>query len=89
MPRPKAISAQERMNREFLAALSAGQIRLGDRNADTARHLPNCQRVFYRRIKEPETFTLRDLRILAKRYGFTDYQVCQIIGIEYHGRTNS
>ncbi len=86
MPK-KAMSAQERQNREFLAALSAGQIRLGDKNTDTAKYLPNCERVFYRRIKEPETFTLCDLRILAARYGFTDYQLCQIIGVEYHGST--
>lgn len=86
MPK-KAVSAQERMDLEFQVALAAGQTRLGDKNTDTAKYLPNCERVFYRRIKEPETFTLCDLRILAKRYGWTDYQICKIIGVEYHGRT--
>lgn len=86
MPK-KAISTQEKQNREFLAALLAGQARLGEKHIDTARFLPNCQRVYYRRIKEPETFTIQDLRILAKRYRFTDYQLCQIIGVEYRGGT--
>jgi len=86
MPK-KAESSQERLNREFLAALAAGQARLGDKNTDTAKYLPNCERVFYNRIKRPETFTLLDLRILAKRYNWTDYQCSQIIGVEYHGST--
>lgn len=86
MPK-KATSAQDRMNLEFLVALIAGQTRLGDKNTDTAKYLPNCERVFYNRLKRPETFTLGDLRILGKRYGWTDYQVCRILGVEYHGRT--
>lgn len=84
MPK-KAISANERMNREFLAALRAGQARLGERDLDTARLLPNCKSTYYCRKREPETFTIRDLRIMAQRYSFSDYQLCQIIGIEYHG----
>lgn len=86
MPK-KAVSPQEKQNRELLAALRAGQVRIGDTNIDTAKYLPNCQRVFYRRLKAPETFTVYDLRILAKKYNFTDYQLCQIIGVEYHGST--
>lgn len=86
MPK-KAISAQERMNRELLAALRGGQTRMNEKNTDTARYLPKCQRVFYRRINAPELFTVEELRILAQRYHFTDYQVCQIMGVEYHGST--
>ena len=86
MPK-KAVSSQAQMDLEFTVALAAGQARLGDKNTDTAKYLPNCQRVFYKRIKEPDTFTLCDLRILAKRYGWTDRQVCKIIGVEYRGRT--
>ena len=86
MPR-KAVSAQERMDRELLAALAAGQMRLGDKHTDTAKYMPTCQRTFYRRISEPESFTIQELRILAKRYSFTDHQLCQIIGVEYHGGT--
>ncbi len=85
MPK-KAMSAQEKMNREFLAALAAGQIRVGDRDSDTARIMPHSKSTYYGRKREPDSFTIRDLRILAQRYGFTDYQLCQIIGIEYHGK---
>ena len=86
MPK-KAVSTQERMDLEFQVALAAGQTRLGERDADTAQIMPNCRAVYYKRKKEPGTFTIRDLRILAKRYQFTDYQLCQIFGVEYHGRT--
>lgn len=87
MPR-KAMSANERMNREFLAALRGGQARLGERDVDTAQHMPDCQwRAYYNRVKNPDRFTLADLRALAKRYNFTDYQLCQIVGVEYRGLT--
>lgn len=86
MPR-KAVSAHERMDRELLAALAAGQTRLGERDIDTAQIMPNCQSTYYLRKKAPEKFTVRDVRILAKRYKFTDYQLCQIFGVEYRGQT--
>lgn len=87
MPRTKAISEQDRMNREFLAALRAGQARLGDRDIDTARLLPGSRSTFCSRKQAPENFGLGDIRILAKRYNFTDYQVCQFIGVKYNGGT--
>lgn len=88
MPRTKPLTAQERQNRELLAALRAGQARLGEKDAQTAKLMPDCEwRVYYRRVKEPERFTLWDLRVLAQRYKFTDYQLCLICGVEYHGST--
>lgn len=86
MPK-KATSAQELMNREFLAALRGGQARLGEQDGDTAQHMPNCRSTYYQRLRAPEKFTINDLRILAQRYKFTDYQLCQIIGVTYHGGT--
>lgn len=83
----KALSPYEMMNREFLAALRAGQARVKERDIDTARLMPDSKSTYYRRKRDPELFTIRDLRILAQRYKFTDYQLCQIIGVEYHGRT--
>lgn len=85
MPK-KAISAQERMNREFLAALRGGQARLGEKDIHTSQLMPDCgQRAYYNRVKTPEKFTLQDIRVIAQRYQFTDYQLCQIIGIPYNG----
>ena len=86
MPK-KAMSAQERQNLEFLAILSAGQVRAGDCDFDTVRFMPMSKSTFSRRKQAPENFTIHDLRILAKRYRFTDYQLCQIIGVEYRGGT--
>jgi len=88
MPRVKPLTEQERMNRELLAALRAGQARLGEKDAQTARVMPDCEwRAYYNRVKAPERFTVQDLRVLAKRYRFTDYQLCQIFGVAYRGGT--
>lgn len=87
MPKSKALSAQDRQNREFLAALAAGQARRGECDLDTAKLLPNCKSTYYQRKREPGRFTVRDLRIIAQQYQFTDYQLCQIIGVQYHGGT--
>lgn len=86
MPR-KAVSAQEKQNLEFLAALRGGQARSGDCDYDTVKFMPIGKSTFSRRKQTPEKFTILDLRILADRYDFTDYQICQIIGVEYHGST--
>lgn len=43
MPRVKPLTEQERMNRELLAALRAGQARLGEKDAQTARVMPDCE----------------------------------------------
>lgn len=84
MPKLK-LSEQERLNRELLAALRAGQIRLGESDNDTAKIMPRSKSTYYRRITSPESFTVRDIRIFVKRYGITDYQLCRMFGAEYHG----
>lgn len=87
MPRV-TLTAAQRQNREFLAAIRAGQVRRGETDKDTAQMLPNRgARTYQRRIQQPQTFTLEEIRVLAQRYSFTDYQLCQIIGVEYHGST--
>jgi hypothetical protein len=88
MARVKPLTATERMNREFQAALKAGQARMGEKDRQTAEWMPTCaESTYYRRAKKPEKFTLADIRVLAQRYGFTDYQLCQFIGVEYRGNT--
>lgn len=82
------VTAQERLNRELLAALRAGQARKGERDIDTAQLLPNRRwRTYYNRLKAPELFTVADVRMLARRYGFTDHQLCRMFGVDYHGST--
>lgn len=88
MPRIKPLTAAERQNREFLASLRAGQARKGEKDINTAQILPSCkQAAYYKRLKQPEKFTLADLRTLAQYYEFTDYQLCLMVGVEYHGHT--
>lgn len=86
MPK-KAVSAQEKQNLEFLAALRAGQVRIGDRDYDTARCLQISKSAFSRKKQAPENFDVRAFRILANRYGWTDYQCSLILGVEYHSNT--
>lgn len=88
MPRVKPLTAAERQNREFLAALRAGQARKGERDIDTAQTLSSCKRTtYYSRLKHPEKFLVEELRELAARYNFTDRQLCLIFGVEYKGAT--
>jgi len=88
MPRVKPLTAVERQNQEFLAALRAGQARKKERDSDTAQIIPSCkERTYYTRLKNPEKFLVEDLRELAKRYDFSDRQLCLMIGVEYNGAT--
>ena len=87
MPKVR-LTATERQNREFLAALRAGQARRGEKDIDTAQVIPSCkQAAYYRRIKNPGSFLIEDLRELARRYDFSDRQLCLMIGVEYKGAT--
>ena len=88
MPRVKPLTATERQDKEFLAALKAGQTRKGETNSDTAQLIPSCkERTYYIRIKNPGRFRLEDLRVLAARYGFTDRELCLMCGVKYNGGT--
>lgn len=86
MPK-KAVSAREKQNEAFLAALRVGQAWVGDSDVDTAKLLGCCYTTFWRRKKAPGKFEVDDLRTISDLYHLKDYQVCQIIGVEYHGRT--
>ena len=85
MPRV-ALTAAQRQNRAFMAALRYGQELRGERDIDTAQIIPASQRTYYNRIKRPEKFTMEEIRVLAQRY-FNDRQLCDAFGIEYHGAT--
>lgn len=87
MPRVKPLTATERQNREFLAALRAGQARKGETDQDTARVFPKSEKTYQRRIENPQTFTFNELLFLAQRYEFSDYQLCLIFGRKYNGAT--
>lgn len=80
------LTATQRQNRAFMAALRGGQARLGEEHLDTAQIFPGCQRTYYRRIKDPGTFTVAEGRVLFPRY-FNDRQLCEAFGIEYNGCT--
>lgn len=85
MPKLKA-SAKVRMDRAFMAALRYGQELRGEKDIDTAKLMPKSDVTYYRHIRNLDMFTREELRILIPRY-FTDRQLCEAFGVEYHGAT--
>lgn len=84
------LTANQRLDRAFLAALRYGQTMRGEKDIDTSKLLPRRGKAsYYRMVKEPSLFALDEIRVLAQRYKFTDRQVCEFIGIEYHGSTSA
>ncbi len=77
-------SPTRRMDRAFLAALRYGQAMRGETNPDTVKIVTVSTSAFYKKLKDPGTFSVMDARILAQRY-FTDRQLCEAFGVEYHG----
>lgn len=85
MPKLKE-SARVRMDRAFMAALRYGQEMRGEKDTDTAALMPKSTVTYYRHLRDLDMFTREELRILIPRY-FTDRQLCEAFGVEYHGST--
>ena len=79
-------SPKTRMDRAFITALRVGQAKRGEKDRDTAQIMPKCVSTYYSHLREPDKFTREELRILIPRY-FTDRQLCEAFGVEYHGAT--
>lgn len=79
-------SPKERMDRAFMTALRYGQALRGEKDLDTAQLMPKSRSTYYCHLRDPDKFTREELRILIPRY-FTDRQLCEAFGVEYHGAT--
>lgn len=79
-------SPKERMDRAFMAALRYGQALRGEKDPDTVQIMPKSRATYYAHLRNPDKFTREELRILIPRY-FTDRQLCEAFGVEYHGAT--
>lgn len=79
-------SPKTRMDRAFMAALRYGQAMRGETDKDTMKLLPRSTTTYYVRLRDPDSFTREELRILIPRY-FNDRQLCDAFGVEYHGVT--
>lgn len=80
------LTAAQRQDRAFLAALRGGQALRGERDTDTMQYIRIPSSTYYRKVKKPDKFSVDDVRRLAQRY-FNDRQLCEAFGIEYHGAT--
>lgn len=82
---PLRQSPKERMDRAFRAALRYGQELRGENDADAVKLLQIHERTYRRRMEDPGSFSLDDIRKL-NRY-LNDRQLCAAFGVEYHGST--
>lgn len=78
MPKLKP-SATEMMNREVRASIMAGQERRDMTSESTAKCLGVCKETYLRRSREPENFTLENLRILVKIFKIPDAEILRMI----------
>lgn len=81
-------SPKERMNRAFMAALRHGQALRGEKDLDTAQIMPKSRTTYYAHLRDLDKLTREELLVLIPRY-FTDRQLCEAFGVEYHGTTPS
>ncbi len=81
-------SPKERMDRAFMAALRYGQEIRGEKDLDTAQLMPKSRSTYYYHLRDLDKFTREELRVLIPRY-FTDRQLCEAFGVEYHGATQN
>ena len=81
-------SPKERMDRAFMAALRYGQEIRGEKDLDTAQLMPKSRSTYYCHLRDLDKFTREELRVLIPRY-FTDRQLCEAFGVEYHGATQN
>lgn len=79
-------SPKTRMDRAFMAALRYGQAIRGETDKDTMKLFPRSTATYYVRLRNLDSFTRGELRILIPRY-FNDRQLCEAFGVEYHGHT--
>lgn len=80
------LTAAQRQDRAFLAALRGGQALRGERDCDTMKCILMSYSTYHRKVQQPGTFSVDDVRRLAQRY-FNDRQLCEAFGIEYNGAT--
>ena len=81
------LTAAQRQDRAFLAALRGGQAMRGERDCDTVHHVNCCRSTYYKNVHKPGEFSMDDVRRLVQRYYFNDRQLCEAFGIEYNGAT--
>ena len=77
-----AMSATERANRAFMAALGEGQGYLGEKHCDTAKLFPaKSDSTYYKKLKDPvHKFSVSEMIWLANRYHFSEEKICEIFG---------
>lgn len=86
MPKLKETSSQK-MGRIFRAVIRYNLELRCEKVEDLAKRLPCKRATVYNRLRDPTTCTNREMLYLAPF--FTDRQLCEMYGVEYHGTTDT
>lgn len=85
MPKLKETQSQ-RMERIFRAAIRYGLERRADKVEDLAKVAPKSRSTVYKRLHKPGLCTLQEMLFYAPKF-FNDRELCEMLGVEYHGST--
>jgi len=86
MPKLKETQA-EKLGRIFRSVIAYNlAIRCEDLD-DLVVRLPCVKSTFYKHLRDPMFVTVREMLCLAPF--FTDRQLCEMFGVEYHGATGT
>lgn len=75
----------ERLTRIFRATMLYSMEMRREEAEDVARQARMGLSTFYKRMRDTESLTVRELLCLRDR--FTDRQLCEMLGVPYHGKT--
>ncbi len=88
MPKTKVFkeSAEERFTRVFRACSRYYLERRGEHIEDLAKIAPGCRKTVYNRMNKPLRCTSEEMLFYAPKF-FSDRQLCEAFGVQYHGST--
>ena len=86
MPRLK-LRPNENADRELLTAIERQKTRFGYDNIKVSKFAQISPSTFYNKLRKPEGFTLKEMRLMVPRLKLTDRDVCAALGVTYHGST--
>ncbi len=72
---------------KFRAALAASAALMDLEQTEVIARSGMRQTTFYDRRRNPGRLSMEDFRRMVRVFGFTDRQVCEIVGVAYHGST--
>lgn len=79
----------EQLNAKLRALIAYQTEILGYNTEQMAQGVGLCTRTYNRRRRYPDEIRVKELRALCRKLKITDRQVCEVLGVTYHGTTPS